>query len=333
MGLPVAAIKTGWMIGKYAKSAGALSNAYATGRGVARVVRSYKRRAGPPKRKKVTVERGFKGTEEGHTTTRSTLNRKGTNKKLDKALIGQLPQVYRKSDRGTVFTTEGTQSFNDIADAWSYADLVSLSGDSTGDRRVYVQGGHIKLVMTNLTSTPTLITIYDLESKEDSFLGSASAAVADSLRRKYGNDHMETYPFVQPSESEEFRNLWKVCGRKEITLSPGEVHVHDYTFQIQRYFDSAKYTNTLAQPALLRFISKKIMVRQQGTPVYDGSNMAYASSRFGWIVEKKYDYKFPIAKDGNKLTGAEVSEIQAGLTSEKYMNEDTGAATVNVNTF
>lgn len=275
--------------------------------------------------------RTFKGAgmAEGHSITKDAFVA-SKKKKPDPALSVALPQVKRFISQNLTNSAEGFQAFTNLATLWTQTDLTNVIAQSlVSESRFFCQGGSLKSVITNLTSTPVNLVIYDWKCKDDLVAGSDPAAtITNSLSAKYNTANQQNFPWMNPSEAKEFTANYKVLNTKEMVLSPGEVHIHDFYVKIEKYYDNSRTVN-IAQPAYVRNYTHGTMIRQLGTPVTDDTKVSYAQTRLAYICHYKYDWKEPQGHTGPTLLANQTGAPQTGLATEKFMEEETGVATAN----
>lgn len=336
MSLAKYAIKGGKMIGSYSSPVAKARTAYTVGKYVFKgAKKGYQLMKSKPVKKKGKgrlKETG--GRNETYTVSNSRYNKKGRGQKLDLALKQALPQIYRSQNEHIRTSAEGTQAFYNAVDLWSYSDLqVVLSPNATppgaveNEKRMYIQGASIHVDFINLTTTAVVLTIYDWSCKQDLPANpTIESTISAGLRLKYGNPFQESVPYMDPQESSEFRNYFKVEGSKKITLSPGESHSHLYTVQIQRYFVNDKYAVDNGNPRYCKNFSNGVMFRMMGTPCTnnDTSHTTFGAAKIGYINTIKLDYKTPQSTLGPQLTASQATPILNGLGSEIVPNPDQG---------
>jgi hypothetical protein len=275
--------------------------------------------------------RSYQGIEEGHTisSSKSSVYKKPTQAEM--LLKGSLPQIVRAVSQTFHSSSEGQQSFLNTSNIWSWNDLITYGPNvsTTSEHRFFVEGGTIKLVYTNFTSTPVTLTLYNYQFKKDVTSLTVENIIQNGLSAKYNSTSEWTVPMMNPSESAEFRNNIKVLDTKKITLSPGETHIHSFYVKIEKYFTSNKFSNISPLPSYIAKITHGVLARLQGTPVTDDTKISYAATKIGCIIHTTLNYKTPQGNVGSQLTAVQSSVPQNALASEKYMNEDTGLATVN----
>lgn len=332
------AMKAGYGIAKY----GALATrGYRGARTVYKAVNALQRYKGSALKstRKTTAKRSnFRSKadhgDEGHGMTRSTVRTRKRKSKAEIRLREALPLLSKYTSDNILQSAEGRQNFTEIASIWYQSQLQSYAASTTAaERRFFVVGGSLKACLTNFTSTPVHMVIYDLRCKENMYSSDTSAnTVANGLNAKYNASDQATIPWQSPRESTEFRRYWTVLGTKNIILNPGETHVHDFFFKIDKY-----YTNNtdigLTTPNYQKGFTHSLLVRTLGTLVKESgasTKITYAVTKVGNINHFRLDYKTPVSTSTNTLIAQQASKPQTGLANETYMDEDTGVANPSV---
>lgn len=275
--------------------------------------------------------RKFNGVNEGHTISSSSKKTTKKSTKADILLKAALPQLQRTITQKFQSSTEGGQDFTNNVTLWNWSDLNTYGPtvSTTSEHRFYVDSCNTKIVYTNFTSTPVQLTIYDYHYKKDDTSLTVENTIQNGLSAKYNSVTEWQVPYMNPSESSEFRNFIKVESTKHLTLSPGEVHIHTYFRKIEKYFTSNEYSNISPLPTNIKGITTGVFTRLIGTPVTDDTKISYAATKIGMIIHNSFSYKTPQGPVGSQMVAGQTGLPQTALTTEKYMNEETGLATVN----
>lgn len=334
------AMKSGFALAKYGPAA---AKAFGYGKLAKSAYNGYQNynRSVAPYRKKQTAKAvkraNFRSVQEfgqeGHTVTKSNVKIKKKLTKQAKILKETIPSLRRYTSELTAASTQGRQNWTEASSLWTYSQLGTYAGENdSAQMRTYIEGGSIKLILVNYTSTPVFIRIHDWVAKKDIFNGTPAEAIASSLEDKYINTPDEyKYPWMNASESVQFNNQYKVKGMKDIILQPGENHVHDYYFTVNKYWINNTYTHTTPKPIYVAGITHGILVRTLGSIVKqsDANTNTYATTKVGLMMHHVQRWKTPSAISGQVMYAEQGAVPTAALATEEYLNEETGAPVLN----
>ena len=334
------AIKGGMAIGKALGAAKTIryvaqgtKRAYNIGKGLSQAAKKFK-----PKSKKNSSKRGYRSLQnngnEGHTATFITSKKLKKPTEAEIALKNALPEVRRYVTQGYVACPEGSQQFSIIAQMWNMPDLVNQLANSTAigssatQSRTFIQGGSIKAVITNFTSTPVIISLYMFKAK-NSQVTAPDVAITNSLGQKYNNANQALIPWMTPKEAAEYTVNFQTTDTKQFTLSPGETIIEDFYFDIEKYYDNSATFNA-PQYQFQKGFTHGILMRQIGTPVTDSTKVSYAANKVGYISHYKFISKTPQGRQGAVLYAHNDASPQTGLAFENFIGEETGTKLNNV---
>jgi len=283
-----------------------------------------------PKSKKL---RGFQqGGNEGHTVTTSSVTLSQATKA---SLKESVPQIFKQVFTSSTTSPEGGQDFNAHCTGLQGTLLNNFAPASlSAQKRFFVKSYARQSMFTNVTSTPVSLDIYELEPKmnlsSDQY---PEVLIETSLAKKYDNSNQRHIPYTDITESIAFNKHYKITARKTVLLSPGETHAYNYKCIINRWYnsDESVTTDTAGQPtevpAFVKGFTKVLFARILGTPVTDGSKISIASSKIISTHNTIIRYNIPQGTAGNNIVAVQDNQFATDLTSEKYMNEDSGTGT------
>jgi len=281
--------------------------------------------------------RGYRESgEQGRTITLSNYKKKKRDTFATKVLKQALPEKLNRFNQGIVSVAEGTQDYAILGTTWSYSDLQGFAPNSdTQQTRFYVDSSTMRGMITNTTSTPLKLTMYLLHPKKDlESFGDPIDAIQQGLREKYNSITQYKVPFVSPRESKTFISNWKIEDEKTITLSPGENHEYFYSTEIEKYYNSSTSTikgdGTTETHTYVRGFTKVLLIKILPSLVTDSTKVSFAASKVIYVNKDQLNYKRPQGQNQNVLLATQSNVPQNGLTSEKFMNQDSGDVDTNV---
>lgn len=324
------------------------SKAAKYGAGGAMLYNSFKRAPSRTYKLTSTIKRGGKVNKKGKRGFVASKNDgntiqysrfKKTRRKPDKALKAAIPEVFKEVREASIIATEGTQAIAQINTCWSGSDLrVFAPFQSNSLERFYVESAFMRTIYTNVTSTPVQMTLYDMVPKDDSGIGFGDPRnlIIQGLRAKYNSNTQYAVPYQNITESQAFTNKWKIINQKTLVLTPGEVHEHITSYNVNKYFENNESTeyyvdgaqNTRSLEWMKNFTIHHFC-KIVGTPVTDGTNISCAQSKVICMSYRKLVYKRPQGIQGTKLIASQANVPKSNLTSEKTMNDDTMAVVTN----
>lgn len=305
------------------------------GASVYRAVRpKYKKKSKPRKKISKTKRKDKRGLisagDEGHSMT---VGQSVIQKSTREALKDSLPQIFREATTQQTTSDEGKQSHNNHNVELTYS---RLSGFNTGSSTTAVKSMFVKSLertsmFTNVTSTPVAMTIYELEPKMDLITDqSPENLIQSGLKAKYNNPDQWKVPYTEIQESRSFNKHYKITAQKEVILSPGEIYKYYAKFIINKWYNSADaitYTGggvTTETPTYVKDFTKILYVRILGTPVTDGTLISLASSKVISTHSLTIKLNIPQGSSSNTIIAVNNTNFPGTLTTEKYMNEDSG---------
>jgi len=171
--------------------------------------------------------------------------------------------------------TQGAQSFY-IADGGIYSSpslpsalqrmLESLSvGNST--RRMYLESVYVCIEYANASTMPARVAIYDLSYKKDMNVSMGAYQSPEGAWNQGEIDEGDSAGLTNimsyPSKVVRFGKYYNILQKKDLTLTPGEVHTHKVYYTPRRFIrltEVGDYTR-------LAGITMAVMVSAHGTPV------------------------------------------------------------------
>lgn len=290
------------------------------------------------KPKKVLTKRGYKASqEEGRGMTASSFSKKKKDTFTVKALKEAIPQKYLRFNQGICSVAEGNQDWQLLVSDWRFSDLDTFAPKSdTVQKRFYIDSVQQRGMITNTTSTPVKLTMYLLHPKKDlpETDGNPVKTIEYGLRELYNANDMHKTPYVSPRESVQFNSAWKIANEKTVVLSPGENHEYFYNIEIEKYWNSSQSRlgtdGSGTNYYFMKGYTKTIMIKVQPTLVTDSTKVSFASSKVIWLNRSTLKYKIPQGPSTNTLLATRANIPQTGLTSQKYVNEDSGDVDLNV---
>lgn len=322
---------------KYGKYVGARAVSYAKNK-AANAFNSYRAQGKKSITKpKIRSNNTSGGADAGYTIGHSTKisKSKKKSKKLEQSLKETPPVIYRDGNQSAQVCPDGQQYVSSIGSWWTYGNLTSANEGipvaANMEARFWVEGGHIRTTFCNFTAIPVTLQIYDVVAKIDVPSGNdPQVLAANGLKAKYGNvTNPLSLPHVQLNESVAFKNAFKIEASKIVILSPGENHVHDNYFKIQKFFDNDKYQG-LTAPSYVKGFTHLTMIRQLGALVTDDNSVSYGQNKIGWVNHFTADYKYPQGKAAGQLLAYNVNLPPTIVAAnEKFNNESSGTALGN----
>lgn len=265
---------------------------------------------------------------EGHTITKSYS--KTPRKKLSKAEIAlrdALPQVFRRTANTPITSAIGQQTFNGVGDIfWTFSDLDAFASSSAiNTKRFWVDTASCRVLLTNFTTAPVQIRIYQVSTKDDCS-ETPDTRVSTGLDMKYGVANTSKTPFMSPYESLNFTKAYKIDTSTDVTLSPGECHNYNAHWNIQKYYVSSQQAT---DPGIYKKgFTKHIMIRLMGTPVSNGTTTTLGAAKVGIMTFTCLKYKVPQGSTQNQLIATQFNVPPTAISVQNTVNEDTGAAQV-----
>lgn len=319
-----------------ASYAGAAYGAYGAARGAYRYAfpapKPKKSKKKKISKKKKTDKRGLIASgDEGHTMTvgKAVIINQATRE----ALKDSIPQVFREATTQQTTSDEGKQSHNNHNVELTYSRLSGFSTGSstTAEKSFFLKSMERTSMFTNVTSTPVAMTIYEIEPKMDCTTDqSPEQLIQSGLKSKYNNPDQWKVPYTEITESRPFNKHYKITSQKEVVLSPGEIYKYYAKFLINKWYnsnDAITYTGggaTSETPTYVQDFTKVLYVRILGTPVTDGTLISLASSKVISTHSITIKLNIPQGISSNTTIAVNNTNFPSTLTSEKYMNEDSG---------
>lgn len=249
-----------------------------------------------------------------------------------------LPEIARTTNQVSITSQEGQQGAVTVLTGWTYTDLNTYAANSlTAEKRFYIDSIEYRVQYSNVTSVSVKLTIYDLQCKDDGTALTTEPVVAwqSGLSSKYNNNNQIWVPHMTPQESSNFKSIWRVLSSYTITLAPGEQHEHYFKQDINKYYDSnqaKQFTysgGSTYTPDYAKGFTHACLARVVGSLVTDDTKITFGVSKVISVSQIKYKFRRPQGSSTNQLVAVQNASPQNGLSSEKYMNEDTGNANTN----
>lgn len=170
--------------------------------------------------------------------------------------------------------TQGAQSFY-IADSGNFIApsmpsslqrmFASIDGNAT--KRMYLESVYVCIEYANASTMPARVSIYDLSYKQDMNVSSGSYQSPEGAWNQgeidEGDSSGLTNIMSYPSKVVRFGKYYNILQKKDLTLTPGEVHTHKVYYSPRRFITATEvgdYTRIAGK-------TLAVMVAAHGTPV------------------------------------------------------------------
>lgn len=231
-------------------------------------------------------------------------------------------QVKVINSAGSFESTVGTQN----ATWLSAADAASLYAmlPSVNDKMIlHTVRGEISLV--NSSSTNSTVVLYDIVAKRDSNTGntgSPNGAWQVGIDDAGGNSTDWKVIGSIPQESVLFNEYYKIVQRTRISLAPGQMHRHEFSYTPNKVL-SGEYLNNVTYGAA--GITIGTMVLQYGMPAHDSTTTTAVTVDVGAI-----DYLFKVSYDWRELENSVTAWTKSNTLAtsfavgEQFVNQAVG---------
>jgi hypothetical protein len=278
-----------------------------------------------PKRRTVAKTWTNSGADTGHSISTGNFSKKKKSSALAKMMKITPQQTQRWEDfNSSAATSVGNTCWSVSRAVYTIADLSAYAPNATNNEaRFFAESGYIQLLITNASSVPAILKVYDVKCKKDCKDDVLTAI--DSVGEKYNVASMKTHLFVSPHEAPQFRQFWKIENQKQIIMSPGETYMHKYFFDLKKFY----YNNSqdsLAGNVYKGGFTHQCVFNLTGTPVLDSANVAtcsIADVRILTVSASAIKFRQPQGSSTNKLVSTLSTTLpNTFLGSERAINED-----------
>lgn len=254
-------------------------------------------------------------------------------------LIGKmsLPRWIQLDASQSFSLTAGNQQFyTDLYSFFNVSDLQNLLTQAGGvntqgavgrTTRVYVEHYYGSITFTNTTNTTTILHIYDtrFKKKQGSTQSYVSPFITSNLGQQDEQNSTATNPLstygMKPGDSLAYRDRCVSMGHTQIMLGPGEVHKHQFFYQVNRMLNEYELQDcTTYVPGWTRWCS----VIAHGTPAIDSNRDAMLTPlECAVVMESRMRYRF-VNTDQSKLGITNFIPV-IGANTMTVIDEKTGS--------
>lgn len=248
-------------------------------------------------------------------------------------LRGQQLSVWKTVDTTRIEWDAGRQSVNNftvgtIADLRGLFSNIGASATGQDTTRMVVKSMRMKLAFTNQSNANAIVTMYDIEYRNNMVDGSDNATPALSFANgiiRTEDIGVPTYLDVgaTPYQSSDFCRNYRVTKVTKIHLDPGKSHIHYVNLVRNKMLNNGQMDDTVSLSGIKGFTHACLMVCQ-GLPVNDGTTdtlIAYGSGAISLVEERTYNQCFP----QYGLKRYFLADNQGSITTEKIINDETNA--------
>lgn len=231
-------------------------------------------------------------------------------------------QVKVYNTAGSFESATGTQ-----AAVWlSFADPTSLYGmlPSVNDKMI-LHSIKAEIAMVNSSSTNSTLMVYDIVCRKDcnsANTGSPNGAWQVGIDDAGGSSTDYKIIGSVPTESVLFNEYYKIVQRTRVSLSPGQMHRHEVSYNPNKVL-SGEYLNNVTYG--IAGITIGTMVVQYGMPAHDSTTSTSVTVDVGAL-----DYITKVSYDWRELENSVTSWTKGNnlatsfAVGEQFVNEAVG---------
>lgn len=210
----------------------------------------------------------------------------------------------------------------------------SLSAVGVGDAQIAIKNCTSRVNITNQSNSNLVCTIYDVINRHDVVSGSDAQSPEDAWTNGLaqitsGTGSTGTTPQtmgVTPFQSYDFCKNYRVIKVTKIYMELGKSHIHNINLMTAFKMNTRDLDDSGAATKGFRNITMHCMLVFHGMPVNDGTTdtlIAMGSGAVDIVSESKIVWKYNVAETTRSMY---FDDNQGTITTEKLMNEQTGAA-------
>lgn len=249
-------------------------------------------------------------------------------------LRAQQLSTWKVVDTTRIEWDAGAQVVNNFA-VGSYTDIQgmfsAIGASATGQdtTRMVVKSAKHKLSFTNQSNANACVTLYDIEFKRDTYIGSdfvtplTAWSTGVARTEESGDSPSELNVGTTPYQSSDFCRTYRVTKVTKIYLDPGKSHMHYISIAANKLLNNGM-TDSSQQQAYWRGFSHACLMVCQGLPVNDATTdtlIAMGSGAIDVVEERTYEQCYP----QYGLKRYYFDNNQGTITSEKIINDEINA--------
>lgn len=252
------------------------------------------------------------------TDTWLTLSKKHTASKMSGITKQSAPYFWLRSEGGLMNNDTGYQGvytlgqFNSIVDTAKIAVELPSVATPTGDApaRFCMRSMTAEITLTNTSTQPAWLDLYDIECIHDVPLEPVVPIGSPSNAWKSGAvlQSVQTYPPAgagsgitaynllgsRPSDSQLFRDFYRVKQKRTVLLQPNGLHVHHVSLKMHRSFDTNQMQAYLGYISALAGYTVFTMAVLRGAPVKltEVASPSTGNPIVRFVVSERYEYNY-----------------------------------------
>lgn len=206
------------------------------------------------------------------------------------------------------------------------------TGGSTAKMAIKNYSASVKI--TNQSNANMCVWIYDVEHRRDVVYGADSITPLSAWQQGLSSSAAGTGSTtttvntvgITPFQSPDFCRNYRVVKVTKIYLALGKAHSHTLILNRPKIVNGRMLDNSGAQTGAYRGITHDMLFVFQGLPVNDGTTnslIALGSGAVDMVIQHKVTWNY-VDLGGEKRYYTD--DNQGTITTEKFMNEETGAA-------
>lgn len=234
---------------------------------------------------------------------------------------------------GQIVVADGEQRCATLLTFLNKTELDTLStavGNAGSAGKLAYLGGRGDLMITNHGSGTLRFYLYVVITRRDSD-GSAPTKFLEGIDDTGGTATSYTDFGARPHMSYEYKIFKKTHAIVAFNLAPGQTHVHHFTSNAKRIYDSGTAAQVVGGIVYLKGWTTELMVISHGVAACDsvGANVTLSDGQFNYIWTKRHHVK-SVQDKVALMTFTSTLPAKNTITTRLY-NTDTSAPE-NVNT-
>ena len=252
-----------------------------------------------------------------------------TSKKLHKRAVGltaeAAPCVWLQTASNSINGPVGQQNitilgqWNSVPDIQTISNLTFANASAVAGQnptRFCLQSLQAETQIVNTSNVGCQVDIYDIVCKRDAPITSAAQYDVSTPSRAWitGTELQATLvdpgavqqaylPGSLPTDSQLFKDFYKVVQRKEVLMNPGGQHTHKVSLRLNKEFDKNQLTTYGGVMEGLKGVTFFTMIVLRGQPaVIPTTQVTTMSNPFlRWITTERYIYS-AVYRNGSQFT-------------------------------
>jgi hypothetical protein len=239
-------------------------------------------------------------------------------------------QMYMNNSTVSLTSGPGVQATSDLCELFKGSEINTGTG-VTANGKVFLSRGRIEIRLTNWSSAPVNVELYNIAARRDQVTGSSYVppGAAWNIGEHYvsgGGAGSGNIIGCLPFDSPQFIDYFVVKKITRFVMGPGDVHVHTSNFKLQKYCRQDVNANTEYQ----RGLYNTVMGVFSGFPQDDtmAANNTLGSIKLGCVVSTRVCFE---SVSNNVPTVNLTNNLPTSFTNAEEDMEVTGIKQAHTN--